>query len=798
MDQMNDEIDSLRERLSKFAETGVRINESLEFDAVLQSVLDSARSLTAARCGVMILLDDDGQVQDFLSSGLTTEEDERLWLMPEGLRVLGYLTGISEPLRIPNVVEYVRTLGFTEFSIPVPVGRACTFLALPISHRGDRVGHVFVGDKDGGEEFTLTDEETLVMFASQAAQVIANARTYRAERRARADLETLINTSPVGVVVLDADTGAIVSVNRETRRIVENLWSPGQSAEEVMATVTVVRADGREFSTNETSISDVLKAAETIRVEEVLLKAPDGRSVTTLINATPIRAEDGTVESCVVTLQDLTPIENLERLRAEFLGMVSHELRAPLTSIKGSATTLIQTAEDLEPAEMRQFFRIIDEQTDRMRDLVGELLQVARIETGTLSVRPEPVFPAELVDEAKNRFVSGGGRDEVSVLLDPGLPMVMADRRRIVQVLNNLLTNAERFSPDSSTIRIGAAVKELHVEFSVADRGRGVAPDDLPRLFAKFANRIAGSEDGVSDGSGLGLQICKGIVEAHGGRIWAESEGPDRGSLFTFSLPAFRGEPADGMYDRARSSPDETDAPMQGDAEQILVVDDDPHALRSVRNSLERAGYAAIVTGDPEELPKLMLENYPSLVLLDLLLPGTDGIKLMEQISETDDVPVIFLSAYRQDEVVAKAFELGAVDYIVKPFGESELLARIDSALRRQVSWRTTEPQGPYVRQGLSIDYDERRVTVSGRVVELTATEYNLLYELSANAPRVVGYDALLRRIWRTRKKRGRGLVRTVVKRLRQKLHDDAGEPQHIFTVPRVGYRMMKGDSGAE
>ena len=317
----------------------------------------------------MILLDDDGRVQDFLSSGLTTEEDERLWLMPEGLRVLEFLTGISKPLRIPNVVEYVRALGFTEFSIPVPVGRACTFLALPIFHRGDRVGHVFVGDKDGGEEFTRTDEETLAMFASQAAQVIANARTYRAERRARADLETLINTSPVGVAVLDASTGAIVSVNREARRIVENLWSPGQTAEEVLAAVTVVRADGREFSTNETPMSDLLKAAETVRVEEVLLKVPDGRSVTTLINLTPTRAQDGTVESCVVTLQDLTPIENLERLRAEFLGMVSHELRAPLTSIKGSATTLIQTAEDLEPAEMRQFFRIIDEQTDRMRDL---------------------------------------------------------------------------------------------------------------------------------------------------------------------------------------------------------------------------------------------------------------------------------------------------------------------------------------------------------------------------------------------------------------------------------------------
>ena len=138
------------------------------------------------------------------------------------------------------------------------------------------------------------------------------------------------------------------------------------------------------------------------------------------------------------------------------------------------------------------------------------------------------------------------------------------------------------------------------------------------------------------------------------------------------------------------------------------------------------------------------------------------------------------------------------MDYIVKPFSDSELIARIGSALRRQISERTVEPSDPYVRRGLSIDYEQRRVTVSGRVVDLTATEYNLLYELSANVPRVIGYEELLQRIWGGRRKSGRGLVRTVVKRLRQKLDDDAGEPQHIFTVPRVGYRMNKPNADSE
>ena len=793
VDQLNDEIDSLRERLSMLAETGVRINQSLEFDAVLQSVLDSACSLTSARYGVMTLLDEGGRPQDFLASGMTAEEAEQLWLTPDNWQLFESLTNISEPVRIPDLVKHVHALGFGGFSIPLPVG-VFRFMALPMFHGGARVGYVFVGDKHGGEEFTQTDEETLAMFASQAALVIANAQTHRAEHRARADLETLIDTSPVGVAVFDGTTGSMVSVNREARRIVETLWSPGQSAEEALGNVTMVRADGREAAMRETAMSDLLKNAETVRVEEVILKGPDGRSVVTLINATPIRAEDGTVVSCVVTLQDLTPIENLERLRVELLGVVSHELRDPLTSIKGSATTLIQAIEDLEQAEMLQFLRIIDKQTDRMRDLIGELLQVAQIETGTLSIQPEPVAPTEVIDEAKNRFADVGGMERVAIVLDPRLPLVMADRRRIAQVMGNLLGNAGKFSPDSSTIQIAATRKDLYVEFSVSDRGRGFAPDDLPRLFSSIANRMAAMEGGVSEGSGLGLQICKGIVEAHGGRIWAESEGLGMGSRFTFSLPVFQGEPADGAHDRTGPSHRETDARTRRYSERILAVDDDPNVLRTVRNILERAGYAAVVTGDPEEVPKLMLEEEPSLALLDLLLPGTDGIKLMQKILASDDVPVIFLSAYKQDEVIAKAFELGAADYIVKPFSETELLARIDAALRRHVSRQRREPQGPYVRQDLTINYDERRVAVSGRSVYLTDTEYKLLYELSINAPRVIDYDELRRRVWGARMDIGRGPIRTVVKRLRQKL--GAGDTQYIFTAPKVGYRMIKGEAG--
>ena len=243
-------MDPTGDRLSRLSQASLRINESLDFDVVLQGVLDSARSLTEARYGVMTLLDHEGQVQDFLSSGLTEEESGRLWLMPEGLRIFLALTNISEPMRVPDLADHVRALGFTDFTIPLPV-EVFTFMAAPMFHRGVRVGHVFVGDRDGGEEFTRADEEVLVLFASQAAQVIANARIHQEERRARADLETLIDTSPVGVVVFDVKTRAAVSFNRETRRIVDGLRGPGQAPEDLLGLITVRRSDGSEVYLHE-------------------------------------------------------------------------------------------------------------------------------------------------------------------------------------------------------------------------------------------------------------------------------------------------------------------------------------------------------------------------------------------------------------------------------------------------------------------------------------------------------------------------------------------------------------------
>ena len=783
-DERDQRIRELEERLSRLSEASLRITEDLDFNTVLQGVVDSARALTDSRYGAITVFDEAGQLSDFIVSGLTREEHQGLWDMPEGLGFFRYLSGLEEPLRVPDIDSHLRALNMPDF---LPSVSATSLLVAPIRHRGVGVGTIYLAHGTDGREFTREDEETLVLFASQAAMAIANARRHREEQRARADLETLVDTSPVGVAVFDAATGVPKSFNRESRRIVDSLRNPDQTPEQLLETMAFTRADGREVSLREFPMADLLSIGETVRAEEIVMRVADGRSVTVLLNATPIRSDEGAVESVVVTMQDMADVEEQERLRAEFLAMVSHELRTPLTSIKGSATTIMDSGTDLDPAVVRQFVRIIGDQADHMSALVTDLLDVARIETGTLPVSPEPADVAVLVDRARSGFANAGGKSALAIDVDPDLPLVMADRRRIVQVLGNLLSNAARHSPESSVIRVSAVQDGVHVAVSVADDGRGIPAESLPDLFRKFSG--AQSEEQGGD-TGLGLAICKGIVEAHGGRIWAESDGPGTGACFTFTLPSVEGT-GGGSAGRLPSISVPHEQRMEERRLRILAVDDDPNDLRYVRDTLVRSGYDPVVTGEPEEALRLVAEEKPELVLLDLMLPGTDGIELMQDVLDVADVPVIFLSVYGREELIARAFDMGAADYVVKPFSPTELSARIRAALRRR---EAAEPSEPYVYGDLTVDYAGRSVSLAGRPVRLTPIEYRVLAELSANAGRVMTYERMLSRVWREKSDGDVRPMRTIVGKLRRKLGDDADNPTYIFTEPRVGFRMPKGE----
>ena len=190
-DELRRENEALRNRLSGLSEASLRISRSLDLDTVLQGVIDGARLLTDARYGALVAFDDSGGIETLITSGITPEERPRFGDLPKGLGLLQHLNEIEEPLRLADIAGHPRSVGFPKDHPPMK-----TFLGIPVRHQGERLGNIYLTEKEGGREFTLEDEETLVMFASQAGMAIVNARRYSDEHRARADLEALINTGP--------------------------------------------------------------------------------------------------------------------------------------------------------------------------------------------------------------------------------------------------------------------------------------------------------------------------------------------------------------------------------------------------------------------------------------------------------------------------------------------------------------------------------------------------------------------------------------------------------------------------
>ena len=279
-DDLLQEIESLRTRLAKLSEASRRVSEHLDFDIVLQEVIDNARSLTGARYGALLTYESAGAIQDFIISGFSAEEIERLKTLPQGLGLLGHMNEIREPLRLTDIASHPSSVGFPENHPAMK-----TFLGMPIRHHGEHVGNIYLTEKDGGREFTSEDQDVMVMFASQAGAAIFNGRRYREEQQARADMEALVNVSPVGVLVFDAKTGDLLSANDETRRIVGKLNAPGRSINQLLEVMALRRADGSDIPIDELPIMKVIRNGESVLADEVVIHLPDGREITTLVNA---------------------------------------------------------------------------------------------------------------------------------------------------------------------------------------------------------------------------------------------------------------------------------------------------------------------------------------------------------------------------------------------------------------------------------------------------------------------------------------------------------------------------------
>lgn len=533
----------LADRLELLSDVSRQVSSSLVLETVLQNIVNAACKLASARYGAMAVFDDSSRIKSFFTHGISPEERRRMGSEPVGRGVLALLKDAREPITLSDLTQHPRSLGFPPNH---PMMR--TFLGTPVRFRGRALGNIYLTEKEGGSDFTSEDASLLALFASHAALAINNASQYAREldlrKRAetdRARLMAIIDSSAAGIVVAEPPDGRIVTVNQEAKRLVG--LGPGDADLDSRYHQAAVRRkpDGTEYVWDELPIQRAIQDGVKSHGAEVLFELKDGRKIPTLVNAAPVYDADGRLAAAVAVIEDITERREIEQLKTDFLSMVSHDLRGPLAAIKGVSSGLLMTGGSNGVDDILEDVSSIDEEVDRMSELVGNLLDMSRIEANSMPRDPEVCHLADIVSEGVRRVDTsreGAGR-EIIVDVPLDLPEIYADYDQIVRVLINLLSNALKYSPEGSPVLIrsypspnggDAMVTE------VVDHGMGIPDSEADKIFDKFF-RVTSQMGRGRPGSGLGLAICKAIVEAHEGRIWVETE-PGEGSTFYFSLPS--------------------------------------------------------------------------------------------------------------------------------------------------------------------------------------------------------------------------------------------------------------------
>ena len=370
----------------------------------------------------------------------------------------------------------------------------------------------------------------------------------------------------------------------------------------------------------------------------------------------------------VLALRDVTAEREIADMKNEFVSTVSHELRTPLTSIKGYVDLILDgSAGDINETQ-EEFLGIVKENSDRLVELINEMLDISRIESGRVHLRVEPLEMAESVDGAVDTFRAVLSQTDrtIDVHVPEHLPLVVADRDRVGQVLINLISNALKYSPGGGQVTITATHAGEHVVVSVTDQGLGISREDQKRLFTKFY-RVDTAMTREIGGTGLGLSICKTIIELLGGEIGCKSK-PGQGSTFWFSLPTA----ADEMVRTpSLEGPDEVGG-------TVLVIDRDPEVADLIETYLRRRGYDVVKAHNADEALAVALKVQPRAITLDVILHEGDGFDLLHRLKEspeTRDIPVVVLSIVCDE---GKSCRMGAANYLEKPIDQGRLLKIID------------------------------------------------------------------------------------------------------------------------
>jgi signal transduction histidine kinase/DNA-binding response OmpR family regulator len=380
-------------------------------------------------------------------------------------------------------------------------------------------------------------------------------------------------------------------------------------------------------------------------------------------------------------------VQEADRRKNEFLAMLAHELRNPLAPIR-NAVHILASAESLPP-KLGWARDVIGRQADHMSRLIDDLLDVSRIVQGKVAVKPEKLQLSTLIERSVEASAPRlAARDQVlDVVLPKECVELDGDSVRLSQVLSNLINNACKFSPTGSRIRLEAEYEEGELTIRVKDEGAGISPEFLPHMFDLFAQADQ-SLDRSQGGLGIGLTLVKHLVELHGGRVWANSEGPGKGAEVGLALPAHLGTHAPLPLPGVTHRP----VPSQGAASRILVVDDLQASAETLMTLLEMEGFQVRVAHEGQEALAIAREFKPQVVLLDIGLPGMNGFEVAHGLRsqpESQDALLIALTGYGEAESRSRSAQAGFDFHMVKPADVNLLLSMLadpDEARRAAVT----------------------------------------------------------------------------------------------------------------
>ncbi len=380
----------------------------------------------------------------------------------------------------------------------------------------------------------------------------------------------------------------------------------------------------------------------------------------------PVRNVDQTFIGRLYVWHDVTHERAVDRMKSDFVSMVSHELRTPLTSIKGYVGLLLtdQTVGELTELQ-REFLEIAQNNSRRLVALINDLLDLSRMESGKIELQRKPLNINLLIHELMPSFQLRweAKRQTFTLHLPEGDPIVLGDTERVTQILSNLLSNANKYTPDEGHIALSVETAGSIACVAITDSGIGLSTEEQALLFTRFYRARNAVTEAVS-GTGLGLVITRSLVEMQGGEIQVSSV-PGHGSTLRFTLPLAQ---APGLP----ALPRET---LPG--KRILVVDDEPDIRHLLQRYLEEVGYEVLTASGGEEALQLARTARPDLITLDLLLPDSSGLSVLERLKSdaiTASIPVMMLTIVDDD---GQGRLLGATDYLYKPIEALDLLQRI-------------------------------------------------------------------------------------------------------------------------